>query len=100
MNDSSIEYIFSVLKFAAGGNLFASNYGSFRGGVIVAREVTTNSNSWCSYRDDVILVSGSVTSTCGTIFPRIIAVPRIIPEWLYGDVFDNTCNTKKCDMRC
>ena len=80
INGSSIESIFSVLKSAAGGNLFASNYGSFRGRVIVAREVITNSNSERSHKGDVILLSESVTSTSGTIFPRIIAVPRIIAE--------------------
>lgn len=60
---SEIESIFSVLKFTAGGNLSASNYGSFRGRVITGREVITDSNSERGYRDDVILVSGSVTSS-------------------------------------
>ena len=65
INGSAIESIFSVLKFTAGGNLSASNYGSFRGRVITGREVITNSNSERGYRDDVILVSGSITSsTC------------------------------------
>ena len=63
INGSAIESIFSVLKFTAGGNLSASNYGSFRGRVITGREVITNSNSERGYRDDVILVSGSVTSS-------------------------------------
>ena len=65
INGSSIESIFSVLKFAAGGNLSASNYRSFRGRIIAGREVITNSNSERGYRDDVILVSGSLTSTSG-----------------------------------
>ena len=63
INGSAIESIFSVLKFTGGGNLSASNYGSFRGRVITGREVITNSNSERGYRDDVILVSGSLTSS-------------------------------------
>ena len=63
INGSAIESIFSVLKFTAGGNLSASNYGSFRGRVITGREVITNSNSERGYRDDVILVSGSITTS-------------------------------------
>ncbi|XP_068747328.1 uncharacterized protein [Montipora capricornis] len=62
INGSAIESIFSVLKFSAGGNLSASNYGSFRGRVITGREVITSSNSERGYRDDVILISGSITS--------------------------------------
>ena len=57
--NGSVESIFSVLKFAAGGNLSASNYGSF-GRVIVVREVIANSNSECGYRDDLTLISGSL----------------------------------------
>lgn len=49
INGSAIESIFSVLKFTAGGNLSASNYGSFRGRVITGREVITNSNSERGY---------------------------------------------------
>ncbi|XP_068716510.1 uncharacterized protein [Montipora foliosa] len=63
INGSSIESIFSALKFAAGGNVSASNYGSFRGRVIGGREVIDYRNSERGYRDDVILVSGSLTST-------------------------------------
>lgn len=63
INGSAIESIFSVLKFTAGGNLSASNYGSFRVRVITGREVITNSNSERGYRDDVILVSGTLTSS-------------------------------------
>ena len=62
INGSAIESIFSVLKFTAGGNLSASNYSSFRGRVITGREVITNSNSERGYRDDIIMVSGSVSS--------------------------------------
>ena len=65
INGSAIESIFSVLKFTAGGNLYASNYGSFRGRVITGREVITNSNSERGYRDDMILMSGSITSSSG-----------------------------------
>ena len=61
INGSAIESVFSVLKFTAGGNLSATNYGSFRGRVITGREVITNSNSERGYRDDVILVSGSIS---------------------------------------
>lgn len=65
INGSAIESIFSVLKFTAGGSLSASNYGSFHVRVINGREVITNSNLEHGYRDDVILVSGSITSsTC------------------------------------
>lgn len=60
--NGSVESIFSVLKFAAGGNLTASNYRSF-GRVIVVREVIANSNSECGYRHDLTLISGSLSST-------------------------------------
>lgn len=65
INGSAIESIFSVLKFTAGGNFSASNYGSFRGRVITGREVITNNKSERGYRDDVTLVSGSFTSSSG-----------------------------------
>ena len=65
INGSAIESIFSVLKFTAGGNLSASNYGSFRGRVITGRDVIINSNSERGYRDDIILVSGSFASSDG-----------------------------------
>ena len=45
INGSAIESILSVPKFTTGGNLSASNYGSFRGRVITSKEVITNSNS-------------------------------------------------------
>ena len=63
INGSAIESIFRVLKFTAGGNLSASNYGSFCGRVITGREVIINSNSERGYRDDIILVSRSFTSS-------------------------------------
>lgn len=65
INGSAIESIFSVLKYTAGGNLSASKYGSFRRQVITGWEVITNSNSERDYRDDIILVSGSFTSSSG-----------------------------------
>ena len=63
---------------AAPCNLSANNCGSFRGRVIVGREVIANSNSERGYRDDVILVSGSLTSTNGNSGSRSSYSVRLV----------------------
>lgn len=84
INGSTIASIFSVLKFSAGGNLSASNYGSFRGRVITGREVITNGNSERGYRHDAILVPGLFTSSTaesGTSYSvRLVSDPFGIQE--------------------
>ena len=59
INGSAVESIYSVLKFASGGNLSGLSYGPALGKLIKRKEMDRNKNSERGYRDTVVNISGS-----------------------------------------
>ena len=55
INGSAIESLFSLLKYGAGGNLTALNYGSGLARVQARTEVSRKTYSGKGYRDDVVM---------------------------------------------
>lgn len=62
INGSAIESIYSVLKFASGGNLSALSYGPALGKLINRKDLERNKNSEKGYRDVVVNISGTTTA--------------------------------------
>ena len=59
INGSAIESIYSVLKFASGGNLSALSYGPALGKLVNRKDMVQNKYSEKGYRDVTLNVSGS-----------------------------------------
>ena len=59
INGSAIESIYSVLKFASGGNLSALSYGPALGKLINRKDMVQNNYSEKGYWDAILNVSGS-----------------------------------------
>lgn len=78
INGSGIESLFSLLMFSAAGNLSASNYGSIRGRGITGKEVVMNSNSEKGYRDDRILISGSLDNGKFSVTSSLSSSVRVV----------------------
>ena len=62
INGSAIESIYSVLKFASGGNLSALSYGPSLGKLINRKGMQQNKNSEKGYRDVVLNIGGSAAA--------------------------------------
>lgn len=58
INGSAIESIYSVLKFASGGNLSALSYGPALGKLINRKDMSRNQYSEKGYRDVLLNISG------------------------------------------
>ena len=58
INGSAIESIYSVLKFASGGNLSALSYGPALGKLINRKDMVRNQYSQKGYRDVLLNISG------------------------------------------
>ena len=58
INGSAIESIYSVLKFASGGNLSALSYGPALGKLINRKDMARNQYSEKGYRDVLLNISG------------------------------------------
>ncbi|KAL9953963.1 hypothetical protein ACROYT_G041447 [Oculina patagonica] len=62
INGSAIESIYSILKFASGGNLSALSYGPSLGKLINRKGMQQNKNSEKGYRDVVLNIGGSAAA--------------------------------------
>lgn len=58
INGSAIESIYSILKFASGGNLSALSYGPALGKLINRKDMAQNKYSEKGYRDVLLNISG------------------------------------------
>lgn len=63
INGSSIESLYSLLKFGAGGHLSALNYGSGLACVKARTEVSRVTDSGKGYRDETLVLSPKNTAT-------------------------------------
>ena len=123
INGSAIESIYSVLKFASGGNLSALSYGPALGKLINRKDMIQNKYSEKGYRDVVLNISGLVGANVpGSITNMsvdsqklssslcIFSFPGNIAQSTVGDrqgsnactiiavKFGNYCNQQKLDV--
>ena len=79
INGIAIESIYSVLKFASGGNLSALSYGPALGKLINRKDMARNKYSEKGYRDVLLNISGED----GANIPGSIINAKIIKFTLY-----------------
>ena len=98
INGSAIESIYSVLKFASGGNLSALSYGPSLGKLINRKGMQQNKNSEKGYRDVVLNIGGSAAanvegSTSTLVIPPccVFTFPTNISQSTVGDGSSNAC---------
>ena len=117
INGSAIESIYSVLKFASGGNLSALSYGPALGKLINRKDLERNKNSEKGYRDVVVNISGTTAaadvtgSTTNLVvvglrksnFHGVFIFPSNVSQSTVGDrVGSNACTliAVKCGAYC
>ena len=106
INGSAIESIYSVLKFASGGNLSALSYGPALGKLIKRKEMDRNEYSEKGYRDVPINVGGSdAAAVVGSINNLVVQSQKfvnhcvfIFPENISQSTFGDRLGSNACTL--